>query len=114
MPARFSERFVNLMPGMPPLNRAAFQRLAQAFYAAFPDLRHSVEDQVLEGNTVVNRLLVRGTHHGEYQGILPTGRPVEFAGITIQRFENGELVEQHLILDTLGLRQQLGTAPSPG
>ena len=66
MPAIFAEHFVARIPGMPLLDRQAFQQFGQAFYAAFPDLRHSVEGQVAEGNTVVNRLLVRGTHQGEF------------------------------------------------
>ena len=114
MPALFAEHFVARLPGMPPLDRAAFQQFGQGFYAAFPDLRHAVEDQVAEGNTVVNRLLVRGTHRGEFQGIPPTGRAVEIAAITVQRFADGKLVEMHLLVDTLGLLQQLGAVPAPG
>jgi len=114
MPALFAEAFVARMPGMPPLDRAAFQQFGQAFYAAFPDLRHAVEQQVQEGDTVVNRLLVRGTHRGEFQGIPPTGREVEIAAVTIQRFADGKIVEMHLLLDALGLMQQLGALPAPG
>src|SRR5215207_431559 len=100
MPALFAEAFVAHLPGMPPLDRAAFQQFGQASYAAFPDLRHAVEEQVQEGDTVVNRLLVRGTHQGDFQGIPPTGTSVEIAAITIQRFVDSQLVEQHLLVDT--------------
>ena len=74
IPTLFAEHFVAHMPGMPPLDRAAFQQFGRAFYAAFPDLRHHVEDQVAADDTVVNRLLVRGTHRGDFQGIPPTGK----------------------------------------
>jgi steroid delta-isomerase-like uncharacterized protein len=114
MPALFAEQFVARMPGAPPLDRAAFQQFGQAFYAAFPDLRHSVEDQVQEGDTVVNRLVVRGTHRGDFQGIPATGRAVEMPAITIQRFADGKIVEMHLLFDSLGLLQQLGAVPAPG
>jgi steroid delta-isomerase-like uncharacterized protein len=114
MPPVFAERFVARMPGMPPLDRGTFHQFGQAFYAAFPDLHHRVEQQVAEGDTVVNRLLVQGTHRGDFQGIPPTGRAVEIAATTIQRFENGQVVEQHLLIDTLGLLQQLGVVPAPG
>ena len=113
IPAVFAQHFVARMPGMPPLDRAAFQQFGQAFYAAFPDLRHSIEEQVAEGDTVVNRLLVRGTHRGDFQGIPPSGKAVAIAAISIQRFEGGQLVEQHLLVDTLGLLQQLGAVPAP-
>jgi len=110
MPALFAEQFVTRMP---PLDRAGFQQFGQAFYAAFPDLRHSVEHQVQESETVVNRLLVRGTHRGDFQGIPATGRTVEVAAITIQRFADGKIVEMDLLFDSLGLLQQLGAVPAP-
>jgi steroid delta-isomerase-like uncharacterized protein len=113
LPAVFAEHFVARLPGMPPLDRGAFLQFAQAFYAAFPDLRHRVEEQVAEGNTVVNRLLVQGTHRGAFQGIPPSGKAVEIAAISMQRFEAGRVVEQHLLVDTLGLLQQLGAVPAP-
>jgi steroid delta-isomerase-like uncharacterized protein len=113
MPALCADQFVAHLPGMPPLDRAAFQQFGQAFFAAFPDLCHVVEDQVAEGDIVVNRMLVRGTHRGEFQGIPPTGRAVEFAAISVQRYAEGKLVEQHLIVDTLGLLQQIGALPLP-
>jgi predicted ester cyclase len=114
LPDLFAEHFVARLPGMPPLDRAAFQQFGQAFYAAFPDLHHQVEAQVAEGDTVTNRLLARGTHRGDFQGIPPTGRPVEIAAISIQRFAGGQLVEQHLLVDSLGLLQQIGAVPAPG
>ena len=88
VPAVFAEHFVARLPGMPPLDRAAFQQFGQAFYAGFPDLRHHVEAQVAEGDTVTNRLLVRGTHRGAFQGIPPTGRAVEITAITMQRLRS--------------------------
>ena len=114
IPALCAEQFVARLPGMPPLDRAAFQQFCQPFYAAFPGLYHVVEEQVAEGDTVVNRLLVRGTHQAAFQGIPPTGRAVEFAAISIQRFADSKLVEQHLLVDTLGLLQQLCAMPAPG
>jgi steroid delta-isomerase-like uncharacterized protein len=114
MPALCAEQFVARLPGMPPLDRAAFQQFGQAFFAAFPDLYHIVEDQVAEGNMVVNRMLVRGTHQAEFQGTPSTGRTVEFAAISVQRFAEGKLVEQHLMVDTFGLMQQIGAFPAPG
>jgi steroid delta-isomerase-like uncharacterized protein len=114
IPALCAEQFIARLAGMPPMDRAAFQQFGQAFFAAFPDLYHIVEDQVAEGDMVVNRMLARGTHRGEFQGIPPTGRTVEFAAISIQRFAEGTLVEQHLMVDTLGLLQQIGAIPTPG
>jgi predicted ester cyclase len=91
----------------------AFQQFGQGFYAAFPDLQHVIAGQVAEGDTVVNQLVVRGTHQQPFQGIAPTGTVVTVTAITIQRFAAGQVVEQRLLIDTLGLLQQLGAVPLP-
>ena len=102
------------LPGAPgPLNREQVLGLLDRFYAAFPDLHHTVEDQVADGDTVVTRMTLRGTHQGAFQGIPPTGKQIVVSLIGIDRFENGKFVEQWSLLDTLGLMQQLGAIPAP-
>ncbi|MGE0542955.1 MAG: ester cyclase [Dehalococcoidia bacterium] len=113
IPPMLATQVVVRLPGAPPLDRTAFQQFGQGFYAAFPDLQHTIEEQVAEGNTVVTRLVARGTHRGEFQGIPPTGRAVTVAAISVQRYRDGQIVEQDLILDALGLMQQLGAIPAP-
>lgn len=77
-------------------------------FAAFPDLRVTIQDQVAESDKVVTRKLFRGTHQGEFMGLAPTGRQVEFAVIDILRLESGKVVEHWAIQDRLALMQQLG------
>jgi predicted ester cyclase len=43
------------------------------FRNAFPDLTCTIEDQVTEGDKVVSRWTVRGTHQGEFFGVAGTG-----------------------------------------
>jgi len=100
-------------PGSPPLNREQVQGLIGLFYSAFPDLHHTFEDQIAEGDKVVSRMTFRGTHQGEFQGIPPTGKEVTFAGIVIDRFVSGKIVENWSNLDMLGMMQQLGVIPTP-
>jgi steroid delta-isomerase-like uncharacterized protein len=67
---------------------------ARAFLiGAFPDLRIAIDDMVCEGDNVVVRWAVTGTHQGDNLGIPATGKPVAFRGITWLRFANGRLVE---------------------
>ncbi|GAC1394913.1 MAG: hypothetical protein NVSMB65_13340 [Chloroflexota bacterium] len=47
-----------------------------AIRTAFPDGQYSIADQVAEGDRVATRVVGRGTHQGEFQGIPATGRPV--------------------------------------
>lgn len=113
MPALFAPEFTAHLPGMPPLDRHAFQQFGQGFYAAFPDLRHAIEAQVAEGDTVVNSIVVHGTHQGVFQGMPPTGRTINIALYATQRFAGDKLIETHLLFDALGLMQQIGALPSP-
>jgi len=84
-------------------------------YTAFPDLHHRVEQQVAEGDTVVTVINVRGTHTGDFMGMVPpTGKQVEFEDIMITRFLKGKVVELWAQLDLLMLFQQLGIFQMPG
>lgn len=84
------------------------------FRAAFPDIRMTVEDQVAEGDTVVNRWTATGTHRGELMGISHTGKQVTVSGITIARYAGGRAVQSWAVADMLGLLQQIGAVPAVG
>jgi predicted ester cyclase len=67
-----------------------------------PDLRITIEDQIAEGNKVATRWTAMMTQQG---------KKVSLKGISIDRFENGKIVEAWRNIDMLGLLQQTGTAP---
>lgn len=79
---------------------------------AFPDLHFTIEDQIAEGDKVVNRVIARGTHQGELMGIPPTGKQVIVTGITIDRIVGGKLEASWANWDFLGPLQQFGVVPS--
>jgi steroid delta-isomerase-like uncharacterized protein len=82
------------------------------FRQAFPDFFWRVEDQVAEGDKVVSRYTMGGTHQGEFFGVPATGKRVEITGIQIDRFdESGELVEEWPEYDLLGAMKQMGAIP---
>ncbi|MBT2386792.1 ester cyclase [Streptomyces sp. ISL-11] len=86
---------------------AAMKEDVAAWRAAF-DFTFAVHDQVAEGDRVVNRWTWRGTHHGDFLGIAPTGRQVEMEGVTIYRFREGRIQEGWWIFDMLRLLRMLG------
>jgi predicted ester cyclase len=98
----------------PPLNREGQKQRITAFRRAFPDLRLTIDDLIAEGDQVVFRITLRGTHQGAFMGISPTGKPVTVTAIDIARFVNGKIVDHWGQMDALGLMQQLGVAPTPG
>jgi predicted ester cyclase len=96
-----------------PINREAMEQMLKMFYTAFPDLHHTFEDQIAEGDKVTLRLTFRGTHQGEFQGIPPTGKEIAITAIVIDRIVDGKMVEHWSNMDSLSLMQQLGVIPAP-
>ena len=97
-------------PQMPP-GPAGAKAMAAGFRAAFQDMRPVEEDYVAGGDKVVYRWRVRATHRGDFAGVPPTGREVEFSGIEIVRLAGGRIVEHWDEIDALGLLRQLGALP---
>ncbi len=83
-----------------------------AFLGAFPDLHVTVEDLIAEGDKIVGRVTLTGTHLGELMGIPATGKKVSFSEILIVRISNGKVVELSEVADTMSMMQQLGVIPS--
>ncbi|HEX5911594.1 MAG TPA: ester cyclase [Rubrobacter sp.] len=80
---------------------------------SFPDWHSTFEELVAEGDRVAERWTGRGTHHGELQGITPTGKRVEAPGSVFYRIDDGKIVELWGQLDMMSLMQQLGVMASP-
>ncbi len=94
--------------------REGYRENVKMVRSAFPDLEVTTEDLIAEGDKVVSRYTLTGTHDGPLMGIDPTGTEVEFEGISIGRLEAGMVVEGWSNIDIFGLMQQLGVIESPG
>jgi predicted ester cyclase len=70
--------------------------------ATYPDLHVTVEQQLAEADWVVTRITARGTHRGEWLGMRPTGKAVEFTGVNIDRVVDGRIVEHGGAANLLG------------
>jgi steroid delta-isomerase-like uncharacterized protein len=76
-------------------------------HSAFPDARVTIEDQVAEGDKVVSRITIRGTHQRAFRGMAPTGEEIELKGVSIFRFSpEGKVVESWDSYDQLSLMRQ--------
>ena len=98
---------------MPRMDRAGAAMFFRAFVAGFPDLSHTIEDMIAEGDNVGVRLTVRGTNTGEFMGMPPSDRPIEIAAITSFRLQNGRVVDHQVNSDGVGMLRQLGLMPAP-
>jgi steroid delta-isomerase-like uncharacterized protein len=97
-----------------PMDRATFPGFVQGFQAAFPDLTHTLEDLLVEGDRGAARVTVRGTHRGDFQGLPASGKAATFSAMNVYRFEGGKIAEHWIVADNLSLLQQLGAVPGPG
>lgn len=94
--------------GNPVTGRQAFHEFHNQFRGAFPDIYVSVDDVIADGDRVVARCSVRGTHSGGHLGFAATDAPVEFDGIAIVRIKDGKIVEAWNQFDFLQMNKQLG------
>lgn len=85
----------------------AWKKMMSELREAFPDLQDSIEDQIAEGNKVVTRFTSRGTHKGNFFGFEPTHKKVTWTGISIDKIENGKIVETWINWDMYGLLEQI-------
>jgi len=97
------EEFPDLPPG-----REGVKQVFKMFLEGFPDLHFHVKDMVAEGDKVVARLTMHGTHKGPFMGMPPTGKEVFVQAIDILRFTDGKAVEHWGVTDQMSMMQQLG------
>jgi steroid delta-isomerase-like uncharacterized protein len=107
--------YVNHNPGMPnqPEGPEGIKVVVSMFRAGMLDLRVVIEDVIAEGDKVMMRYRIEGTHEGELFGVPPTGRRVSIESITVERVSGGKIREHWRVTDTLDMMQQLGAIPAP-
>jgi predicted ester cyclase len=96
----------NPFPDQQP-GREGFVAALRAFREAFPDLRAVATHLVAEGNLVVGRFEVTGTHRGQFMGSPATGNAIHYEEIAIVRFAGEKIVEHWSVADALAIMQQL-------
>jgi len=97
----------NIISGMPPGIEGA-KAVHQKTLLGMPDYYTTIEDLIAEGDKVVARVTMTGTHTGNFYGIAPTGRRVNLTSIYIVRIANGKIVEHWGEEDGVAVLKQLG------
>jgi serine phosphatase RsbU (regulator of sigma subunit) len=103
------DRYLSHQPNGSVLERGPedVRRFVGEFRSAFPDLRLIIGEQIAEGDKVVSRGTIRGTHLREFRGMAPTGKEMEIPGMAVFRFsEEGKVVESWDSYDQLSLMRQ--------
>jgi predicted ester cyclase len=78
---------------------------------AYPDLQYAIDDEIAEGDKVVNRWMMTSALHGELNVNLANGKKVIRSGVTIFRLSNARIDELWIFTDNLELMHQIAVAP---
>lgn len=97
---------IPLPPGVP-AGVEGFAATVAFLHAAFPDFDVTIEDALVSGDRVATRVLARGTQLGEFLGVPPTGRVVEFRAFDFHRLSNGKIAQSWHLEDLLAVLGQL-------
>ena len=102
--------FVRHDPGLPFVVQGpeGVKQLADALLPGIPDMTLPIEDVIAEGEKVLVRLRVKGTHNGPLMGMAPTGRKIDIAVLDLFQIRDNVLIEHWALLDNLGMLKQLG------
>jgi predicted ester cyclase len=80
--------------------------------AAIPDLRHAVQEVVVDGNVEMARVVVTGTMSGSFGGVEGTGRSFRIDQAVITHLRDGKVAEAWEIADISGLIVQVSDDPT--
>ena len=98
-------------PGRTP-DKAGARALYRTLRAAFPDFHADIHWQLADGDRVTTYKTYHGTHRGEFLGVAPTGRTIQFETVDVMRVRNGKIAEHWGVANLFSLMQQLGAWPA--
>src|SRR5262245_66454957 len=98
--------------GNPPMPRAGHEGFAKGFYAAFPEMNHTIEEVFATEDRVLVRFVLRGVNSGSFFGMPATHRQVDIAAHVIMHVAGGKVTKLFGIFDEAGLLRQLGILPT--
>lgn len=85
----------------------------EVFETAFPKYEMLIDEMTAEGNRVIIKARVNGTHLGDLGGIAPTFKTVDFPVIVAYEIENGKIISHWMLADQMKLMEQLGVIATP-
>ena len=106
------------------VGRHGMQTVFESLFSTFPDFTYRVEEATAEGDRVVCKVTMTGTHLGEptmpatfggmLTGVPPTGKKVEVLQFHSFRMSGGQISEHAAVRDDLEMLKQLGVVPRAG
>jgi predicted ester cyclase len=90
------------------LHPEGVERFVRQFLRSFPDLQHTVEEMIEEGDQVAVRFSARGTHSGQWMDFAPTGKAIYYTGVTLARITADKVSEHYTWWDKASLMEEIG------
>lgn len=107
----FAADFANHALGSVQKGLEPLKAIVRAIHETIPDGATTIEDMIAEGDKVVLRRTLRGTHQGStlpmFAGIEPQRKPIEWQFIHIYRLRDGKIVDHWAQRNDLEVRGQL-------
>ena len=85
---------------------------AEFFEKVFPNYDVVIDEMTAEGNRVIVKARTIGTHLGEFEGIPPTYKTIDFPFVICYEIENEKIVSHWMLADKMSLMEQLGVVPA--
>lgn len=83
------------------------ERFVRQFLLSFPDLQHTIEEMIAEGDQVAVRFSAHGTHTGQWMQFSPTGKSIHYTGVTLARIAGDKIIQHHTWWDKADLIEQI-------
>ena len=99
--------------GVEALGRDAVKGVLAKLYRAFPDIEYVIDDVIVSGNKLGLRWHGTGTHQGDYFGIPPTGRSLQYDGITLYELRGDKIARIWVSANMLGVVRDLAAGAEP-
>jgi steroid delta-isomerase-like uncharacterized protein len=88
--------------------RAAIQRVHEAVFKAFLDLKIVTTDLLIDGNRVAQLMTIEGTNIGGFLGLSASGKPFKLNAVFVYELKDGQIVRERRIYDFTGMLAQIG------
>jgi predicted ester cyclase len=106
------------------VGRAGMHKVFEALFTTFPDFHYRIEEETGEGDRVVCKVMMTGTHLGQptalpeifsgmLNGVAPTGKRVQVLQFHSFRVSGALISEHAAVRDDLGMVLQLGLVKRP-
>ena len=83
------------------------ERFVSQFLFSFPDLQHTIEEMIEEGDQMAVRFSAKGTHAGQWMDFPATRRSIYYTGVTLARIKGEKIIEHYTWWDKAGLMDQV-------